>query len=308
MRVNVYLICALLLTVLPLVGQAANLDESVYWADKTETAVVTPPVVTPPTTGAAKTFDTIEAEAFDNMGGALLENGDTTVGSFDNGDWLTYNSLKFNPLANAIDFTIASATSGGKFEVRLDSMTGTRIGECMVQATGGRGVWKDVHVPITPVTGTHDLIIVGLSGAAICSFDKFALVMTKTVTPPTGPPMPDLVVTQVMAYTPANPKAGDVVTFGAIVKNQGTAATPEGTILGMRWLVDAPTLVIWSDNETSSLPAGNQIALLATGGTAGATWTATKGTHTITATVDDANRFMESDETNNQMTWTLTIP
>jgi subtilase family serine protease len=41
-----------------------------------------------------------------------------------------------------------------------------------------------------------------------------------------------------------------------------------------------------------------------------ASWTGTipRGTHTITALVDDINRFAESDETNNKLSQPITIP
>jgi hypothetical protein len=144
------------------------------------------PNVTPPA-GVAKAFEKIEAENYDDINGAQTENNDTTVGYFDSGDYLAYNNLIFNPNANAIDLVIASGTDGGKLEIRLDTLTGTKIGEYTVAATGGWTTWKDVVVPITPTTGTHNLYIVGTSGAGICNFDRFSLVLVKdgTVTPAT---------------------------------------------------------------------------------------------------------------------------
>jgi hypothetical protein len=118
---------------------------------------------------------------------------------------------------------------------------------------------------------------------------------------------PDLVITDVTMDPPA-PKAGDVVTFRAVVKNQGTIATPDGIVIGVRFLVDTPTPVIWSDNETASLAPGKTVAVRATGGTAGGTWTATAGAHTVTVIVDDIDRFTESKEDNNTLVKTLTVP
>jgi hypothetical protein len=172
-------------------GTAANMIVSIYWMDKGD-KLPTAPVVTNPdgtistTSGvhAAKDFAKIEACAYDDMGGAQNENADTDVGFFDNEDWLCYNDLKFNPAANAIDCVLASDNSGGKFEIRLDKLDGPKIGECTVTATGGWGNWKDVMVPITPTTGTHNLFIVGTAGAGICNFQRFSLVMTKTPTAP----------------------------------------------------------------------------------------------------------------------------
>jgi len=97
------------------------------------------------------------------------------------------------------------------------------------------------------------------------------------------------------------------VTFTATIKNQGTAATPSGVIHGVVFTVDG-TNVTWSDNDTASLAAGASITLTANGGTAGATWAATSGSHSVTATVDDLNRIAEGNESNNSLSSTLTVP
>ncbi|MDK2990525.1 MAG: hypothetical protein PWR16_2054, partial [Methanoculleus sp.] len=43
------------------------------------------------------------------------------------------------------------------------------------------------------------------------------------------------------------------------------------------------------------------VTLTANGGSAGATWKAVEGTHTVKANVDDVNRIAESNEANNVM-------
>ncbi|PKL57049.1 MAG: glycosyl hydrolase, partial [Methanomicrobiales archaeon HGW-Methanomicrobiales-6] len=45
----------------------------------------------------------------------------------------------------------------------------------------------------------------------------------------------------------------------------------------------------------------------ANGGTAGATWKATLGTHTVKANVDDVNRIAESNENNNVMSKEIVV-
>lgn len=54
---------------------------------------------------------------------------------------------------------VASATSGGKIEVRLDSATGTVVGTCTVAGTGGWQTWATVTCPVSGATGTHDLYL-----------------------------------------------------------------------------------------------------------------------------------------------------
>ncbi|WP_243668636.1 dockerin type I domain-containing protein, partial [Methanoculleus chikugoensis] len=122
---------------------------------------------------------------------------------------------------------------------------------------------------------------------------------------------PDLVVTDI-AWTPANPPAtgGDAVTLKATIKNQGTAATPAGTKHGVLFTFDdgaAGPPGVWSDTHATAIAPGASVTLTANGGSAGATWKAMVGTHTVKATVDDVNRIAESDETNNVMSKEIVV-
>jgi len=126
------------------------------------------------------------------------------------------------------------------------------------------------------------------------------------VTSVPGSGQPDLVVTDV-SWSPANPAAGNAVTFSATIMNQGTAATPSGVIHGVLFSVDG-TPVSWSDNSTASLAPGASRTVTANGGPSGSsTWTATTGTHTILANVDDVNRIAESNEGNNTRSESITV-
>jgi len=133
--------------------------------------------------------------------------------------------------------------------------------------------------------------------------------VSATPTGSTGTGSPDLVVSS-LTWIPTNPDAGDHVGLTAVVTNQGTAATPAGTIVGVGFYVDGNTGAanVWEDTDTSSLAPGASITLTATGGAAGANyWTATAGTHTIMAWVDDVNRIAESNENNNKLTETVSV-
>jgi hypothetical protein len=118
--------------------------------------------------------------------------------------------------------------------------------------------------------------------------------------------LPDVVVTSV-DWLPASPVAGTRLIFRATVKNQGTAATPAGVILGVGFMVDG-IAVSWTDQDTNSLAAGASITLAADGGPAGTNvWVATGGAHTLIATVDDVGRFPETIETNNVRLATFSV-
>src|SRR5439155_470161 len=104
-----------------------------------------------------------------------------------------------------------------------------------------------------------------------------------------------------------SPTAGQAVTFSATVKNQGTAPTPAGTIVGALFSVDG-TPASWSDTHTQALAAGATITLTANGGPSNlATWTATSGSHQVLAFVDDIDRIHESNEDNNKLTLSFTV-
>jgi hypothetical protein len=133
---------------------------------------------------------------------------------------------------------------------------------------------------------------------------------TPTPVPTTPAPSgkPDLVVTDI-SWKPANPATGSAVTFSAMVKNQGGAATPAGAKHGVIFTFDdgAAGPGVWSDTHTTSIAPGASITLTASGGSAGATWKATLGTHTVKANVDDVNRIAESDENNNVMSKEIVV-
>ena len=107
--------------------------------------------------------------------------------------------------------------------------------------------------------------------------------------------------------SPANPAAGQNVTFSAVVKNQGTGVTPAGVVIGVAFLVDG-TEVTWSDNDSTSLAPGASVTLTADNGTSGvATWPATNGSHTLEAYVNDIGRFSESNTSNNTLNESFTV-
>jgi hypothetical protein len=119
------------------------------------------------------------------------------------------------------------------------------------------------------------------------------------ITPTTGAAAepPNLVVASIGAVTA---KDGDRVTFSTTVKNIGGSATPAGVIHGVRFTVDGAAIT-WSDSSTASLAPGATRTLTANGGPSGSTWPATAGPHTVEAWVDDVNRIVEGNESDNKL-------
>lgn len=116
----------------------------------------------------------------------------------------------------------------------------------------------------------------------------------------------DIVVTDIY-WEPENPMVGDDVVFYAVITNQGTGATPEGVVNGVQFQVDG-NCVVWSDTDTTQLKPGESVTVASNSGPKGSgTWSATEGTHTILAWVNDTGRYAESDMQNNQLTKEMNV-
>lgn len=105
-----------------------------------------------------------EAEEFSSQNGIQTENCSDTnsgknVGYIENGDWLKFNAVDFGSGASKFEARVATATSGGSIEVRLDSPTGSLVGTCSVNGTGGWQTWVTKSCPITGANGIHDLYL-----------------------------------------------------------------------------------------------------------------------------------------------------
>ena len=120
----------------------------------------------------------------------------------------------------------------------------------------------------------------------------------------------DLVVTDI-EYDKNTVNAGDQLVFTATVMNAGDTDVPAGTVIGYQLQVDGNTSDIrWCDTYSSGLKAGASIKLTCNSGSNGINyWSATNGTHTVTAWVDDVNRLPnEVNENNNTTGITLVVP
>ncbi|MEK3760191.1 glycoside hydrolase family 43 protein [Paenibacillus sp. FSL P4-0338] len=85
--------------------------------------------------------------------------GGMNVGFIDHGDYLKIKNVNFGAGASGFEARVASAGSGGNIELRLDSPTGTLIGTCAVQNTGGWQSWVTKTCMVSGASGTHDLYL-----------------------------------------------------------------------------------------------------------------------------------------------------
>ena len=114
------------------------------------------------------------------------------------------------------------------------------------------------------------------------------------------PALPDVVVESV-SVSPASAVAGQTTTFAAVVRNVGVAATPALVSVGVGYRIDG-TQVSWGF-APGPLAPGASVTI----GMQGGPWIASPGPRTLTASVDDVNRFPESDEANNELSVSFVV-
>ncbi|HST81313.1 MAG TPA: family 43 glycosylhydrolase [Kineosporiaceae bacterium] len=116
----------------------------------------------PPQNGTLDPYVRQEAETM--AWGSGLENepaseGGMDIGWIENGDYAKIKGVAFGAGASSFTARVASGSSGGRIEARLDSVTGTTVATCTVSGTGGWQTWSTVSCPVTGATGTHDLYL-----------------------------------------------------------------------------------------------------------------------------------------------------
>ncbi len=115
-----------------------------------------------PTSGSRSVFTQIEAESFVHQKGVQTETcteGGKDVGYIENGDYAVYSNIDFGSGAASFQARVASATSGGNIEIRLDSITGTLIGTCPVAGTGAWQTWTNVKCSVSGASGKHNVYL-----------------------------------------------------------------------------------------------------------------------------------------------------
>ena len=142
---------------------------NINWWKFTGTGVTPTPTPTPsptptptPTPVPTSAFSQIEAESYNNQSGVQTETcteGGENVGYIENGDYAVYSNIDFGSGAASFQARVASATSGGNIEIRLDSLTGTLIGTCAVTGTGNWQTWAAATCSVSGVSGKHDLYL-----------------------------------------------------------------------------------------------------------------------------------------------------
>lgn len=137
-----------------------NADGSIPLINPTKEGVIKPASNVNP-------FKRVEAEtiawsqglktAVDSLTGVYVTN-------INNGDYIKVRSVDFGKAVKSFTANVASASTGGQIEIRIDSLNGTLLGTCIVKPTGAETAWKTQSVKVNSVKGVHDLFFVFKGG------------------------------------------------------------------------------------------------------------------------------------------------
>jgi hypothetical protein len=129
---------------------------------------------------------------------------DKGVTQIRNGTWLSYGKFDFGAGTSYLWIEAASASAGGKVELRVGSPSGSLIGSVAIPKTGGVGVYKPVGAVLPkPVKGVHDLYLKFVGGDDLsCNIGKFRFQHLAPNYKPPGPITPWIKRTPAVA-TPA---------------------------------------------------------------------------------------------------------
>ncbi len=146
----------------------ARIYELEIWGN--DGTIYTPlPTDTPtPTAIPDSAFTKTEAENYDYQMGVQSEacgEGGDNVGYIENGDYVVYSNINFGSGAADFQARVASATTGGSIELRLDSVTGPLVGTCPIAGNGEWQTYVDAKCDVSGANGVHDLYLIFKGGS-----------------------------------------------------------------------------------------------------------------------------------------------
>ncbi|MCL6592021.1 MAG: carbohydrate-binding protein, partial [Firmicutes bacterium] len=154
--------------------------------------------------------------------------------------YVVYNNIDFGSGATGFEARVASNTSGGNIEIRLDSPSGTLVGTCSVSGTGGWQTWTTRTCTVSGASGTHNLVLRFTGGSGYLFNLNWFKFTTGTATPTPSPtvrstPTPTLRGTptptqRVATPTPTSRSTGNYVVTYTISSDWGSGANADVTI------------------------------------------------------------------------------
>lgn len=131
------------------------------------------PLIIPTKEGVKKSvsnlnpFARVEAETIawsEGLKTASDNDGGIYVTKIHNGDFIKVRSVDFANGAKSFKAAVASASKGGKIELRLGAPDGQLIGTCKVKSTKDWNNWRTVESKTASVAGVHDFYLVFTGG------------------------------------------------------------------------------------------------------------------------------------------------
>lgn len=117
----------------------------------------------------------VEVEQAAGDDGELI-NPRMVLTDIDNGEWIALSNVDFGRGgASSFKVSVASSSSGGFIELRLDSLEGQLIGTLAIPGTDDWNLWTDVETKISDAVGEHDLYLLfkGGSGEKMFKLDSW---------------------------------------------------------------------------------------------------------------------------------------
>ncbi len=190
-----------------------------------------------------------------------------------------------------------ATVSGASVNLSANASDNVAVVGVKFSVSGGAAIPEDTTAPYSVVwnsntvsDGAHTITAVARDAAG----NTETTIINVTVNNATGVSLPDVVVTN-LSYNNG--------IFTSVVKNQGSKAVAAGVNIGVGYSVDGEGKT-WG-SVAGPLAAGASVTIGTD--TDGGAYIIPSGNHSITADVDDVNRFAESNEGNNQLTVPITV-
>lgn len=110
-------------------------------------------------TGTVTAPERIEGTDFADQQGIIVE--DTILGYIEPGDWIRYLARDFTNKRNlGFRYSYGNAEAGRKMEVRIDSLTGPKVGEWTQKTTGNWNTFAEDEIQLVVPDGLHEIFLV----------------------------------------------------------------------------------------------------------------------------------------------------
>ena len=200
--------------------------------------------------GARRLF---QAHEFDAKSGSVAVNDVapdySSVGGIGAGDWLRFDDVRLagSPDVLMVSLAAGSGDVGDTIEVRLDSVSGTRVAELTIASTGGVTVFSEQYASVSGASGTHDVFLV-FPKATQANINWFVFSMEPDVNSKTEPGFAD----RMQWWRDA--RFGQFIHWGAYSHLAGTYRGQNRTNQVAEWIMYARSISIDDYEKDAAVP------------------------------------------------------